>query len=437
MTRIDDVVAWEALDSRGRPTVACRVSLTDGSSGRATVPSGASTGSYEARELRDGGERYGGMGVLRAVDAVNTTLSEAVHGLDAAEPEAVDVVLAELDGATRYATVGGNAVLAVSIAAARAGAAAAGGSVARWLHGPGALPLPMPMVNVISGGAHAGGAIDVQDFLVIPVGAGSFAEALEWSARVRDTARRLALDAGHAEAVLVADEGGLGVPLGSNTGALTLLTRAIEAAGFTAGTDVAIAMDVAANQLWTGDSYRLAVEDRTLRADELVDQVAGWAAAYPIVSVEDVLQEDDWPAWAAATARLTDMQIIGDDLFATDPSRLAHGLAVGAANAVLVKVNQNGTLRGAREVLDTAQQAGWRTIVSARSGDTEDDWLADLAVGWRAGQIKVGSVHRSERCAKWNRLLELEATEDTTFVNPWRAGEGRGSAPGGVPAQHA
>lgn len=420
VTRIDRVVAWEALDSRGRPTVGCRVWLSDGSSGRATVPSGASTGSYEARELRDGGRRYGGWGVRRAVDTVNTTLAEAVHGLDATEADAVDCVLEELDGGTRYAKLGGNAVLAVSTASASAGAAASGVSLARWLHGPGNLPMPLPMVNVISGGAHAGCVIDVQDFLVVPVGASCFAEALEWCARVRESARQLAVAAGHREAALVADEGGLGVALRANSDALELLSRAIESARLTPGTDAAIAVDIAANQLWTGSGYRLATESRTVLGDELVAEVATWVARYPVVSVEDILREDDWQGWAAARTRLAGVQLVGDDLFATDLARLNQGLLAAAANAVLVKVNQNGTLRGARQVLETAQQAGWATVVSARSGDTEDGWLADLAVGWRAGQIKVGSVHRSERCAKWNRLLELEATEDTTFVNPWR-----------------
>lgn len=419
MTRIDRVVAWEALDSRGRPTVACRVSLSDGSSGRAIVPSGASTGSYEAHELRDGGDRYAGSGVRRAVETVNTTLAVAVQGLDVVpEPDAVDLVLEELDGTARYATLGGNAVLAVSVAAARAAAAASGVGLARWLHGPGSLPLPLPMINVLSGGAHADGAVDVQDFLVVPVGARSFVQALEWCARVREQARVLALDAGHREAVLVADEGGLGLPMRTNTDALQLLTRAIESAGLT--DEAAIAIDVAANQLWAGDTYRLAAEDRVVSAEGLVDQVAAWVADYPIVSVEDVLREDDWLGWAAATDRLAGVQIVGDDLFATDLSRLARGIGDHAANAVLVKVNQNGTLHGARIVLETARRAGWATVVSARSGETEDYWLADLAVGWRSGQIKVGSVHRSERCAKWNRLLELEATEETMLINPWR-----------------
>ncbi|WP_116950386.1 phosphopyruvate hydratase [Jiangella endophytica] len=420
MTRIDRVVAWEALDSRARPTVACRVSLSDGSSGRAVVPSGASTGSYEAFELRDGGDRYFGMGVRRAVEHVNTTLADAVTGVDAAEPDAVDLVLEELDGDSRYARLGGNAVLAVSVAAGRAAAAAAGVSLARRLHGPGALPLPMPMINIISGGAHAGRAIDIQDLLVVPVGADSFAQALEWCARVREEARRLALADGHAAAVLVADEGGLGVPVGGNADALELLTRAIEAAGLTPGAQLAVAIDVAANQLWTGDGYELAAEGRALTAGELVDEIAGWVARHPVVSVEDVLREDDWEGWAMATERLAGVQVVGDDLFATDHSRLAEGTRRQAANAVLVKVNQNGTLRGARGVLESARRAGWATVVSARSGDTEDDWLADLAVGWGAGQIKVGSLHRSERCAKWNRLLELEATADTVFRNPWR-----------------
>jgi enolase len=421
MNTVVGVVAWEALDSRGRPTVACRVGLADGTSARAIVPSGASTGSHEAHELRDGAPRYGGFGVRRAVENVNGPLRDAVCGLDASEPDVIDHVLEELDGATRYAHLGANAVLAVSLAAARAGAAARGELLARRLHGPGVLPIPMPMVNIISGGAHAGGAIDIQDCLVIPVAAASFAQAIEWCARVREAARALAVGAGFAEAVLVADEGGIGLRLPSNAAALDVVTRAIESAGLRPGEDVAIALDVAANQLWTGAGYRLASEGRVLSPDDFVAQLAGWLGSYPIISIEDPLHEDDWPGWTALTRQFEGVQVIGDDLFATDLGRLGHGMADHAANAVLVKVNQNGTLLGARSVLEAAQQGGWASVVSARSGETEDDWLADLAVGWRAGQIKVGSVHRSERCAKWNRLLELEATEETEFVNPWKS----------------
>lgn len=420
---ITTVGAWEALDSRGRPTVAARVVLADGSQGMALVPSGASAGSHEAVELRDGGSRYGGRGVRAAVINVNTRLAPRVTGVG---PGEVDTVLAAYDPSPGFADTGANAVLAVSLAAARAAAAAAGVSLARHLAGDDPLLLPMPMVNVISGGAHAGAVIDVQDFLVIPVGAGSFAEAIEWAAAVREAATRLARERGHREAVLVADEGGLGIALDSNRAALDLLTDAIEAAGLSAGTQAAIAIDVAATQFHRGDRYRLACEDRELSAAELIAEIADWCATYPIVSVEDILAEDDWPAWQLATAELGDtIDLVGDDLFVTDPARLQRGIDAGVANSVLVKVNQNGLVSGAREVVDLARAAGYRTIVSARSGETEDTWLADLAVGWRAGQIKVGSTHRSERTAKWNRLLELEATEDTTFAGPWLGGQPR------------
>lgn len=418
---ITAVNAWEALDSRGRPTVAARVVLADGSDAVALVPSGASAGSHEAVELRDGGTRFSGRGVRRAVAHVSSTLAQRVIGLDPAD---VDAVLAEADPVPSFSTVGANAVLAVSLAAARAAATSHGTSLARWLAGEESpLLLPMPMVNILSGGAHAGRMLDVQDFLVVPVGAGTFAEALEWSAAVRDAATRVALARGHDQAVLVADEGGLGLPLESNRSALALLTDAIEHAGYTPGSQVAIAIDVAATQFFAGGRYHLAREGRELTADGLVTEIADWCERFPIVSVEDILAEDDWDGWRHASAVLSDrIELVGDDLFVTRPDRLRRGIDTGIANSVLVKVNQNGLVSGACGVVELARSAGYRTVVSARSGDTEDDWLADLAVGWRAGQIKVGSTHRSERTAKWNRLLRLEATEKTTFAGPWRAG---------------
>jgi len=420
-TTITTVDAWEALDSRGRPTVAARVLLAGGAEGVALVPSGASAGSHEAVELRDGGQRYAGRGVLTAVANVNTTLAALVIGREAGS---ADAALAEADESPRFATVGANAVLAVSLAAARADAAAAGVSLARRLAGNDApLLLPMPMVNVISGGAHAGGMLDVQDFLAVPVGATCFAQAIEWAAAVREAAGRLALARGHREAVLVADEGGLGLALGANRAALDLLTEAIESAGFAPGSDVAIAVDVAATQFYAGGRYLLASERRDLSAQELVTELASWCERYPIVSMEDVLAEDDWDAWRHATQVLGHrVELIGDDLFVTQAERLRRGIDAKVANSVLVKVNQNGLLSGARTVLDLARAHGYRTVVSARSGETEDSWLADLAVGWRAGQIKVGSTHRSERTAKWNRLLQLEATEQTVFAGPWPDG---------------
>ncbi|MEV0408857.1 phosphopyruvate hydratase [Actinoallomurus sp. NPDC050550] len=426
---ITAVDAWEALDSRGRPTVAARVVLTGGHQGTALVPSGASAGSHEAVELRDGGSRFSGRGVRSAVANVSSTLARCVIGLDPAD---VDAALREADPSPSFSIVGANAVLAVSLAAARADAHARGTSLARLFAGQQApLLLPMPMVNILSGGAHAGRMLDIQDFLVIPVGARTFSQALEWSVAVRDSATELALARGHDQAVLVADEGGLGLPLSSNRAALELLTDAIERACLSPGSDVAIAIDVAASQFFADGRYRLARDGRELTAGGLTEEVADWCERFPVVSVEDLLAEDDWEGWQEATAVLGDrVELVGDDLFVTRPDRLHRGIDAGIANSVLIKANQNGLLSGAREVLELARSAGYRTVVSARSGETEDDWPADLAVGWRAGQIKVGSTQRSERTSKWNRLLELEATEETTFAGPWPSGR-----PGKEPRQ--
>lgn len=418
---ITDLRSWEALDSRGRPTVAARVCVDGGFSATALAPSGASAGSHEAAELRDGGERYQGRGVRRAVEHVRSRLAPALRGIDVST---VDAVLRGLDPTPGFAGLGANAVIAVSLAALRARAAAAGTSVARLLAGDGPLLLPMPMVNIVSGGAHAGGLVDIQDVLVIPIGATSFAQAIEWAAAVRAAATTLAR--AHPGSVLVADEGGLGLPLRSNREALELVTDAIRAAGLEPGTDVSLGIDVAATQLVHESGYRFASEDRTLRPAQLVDEVTAWCADSPVVSVEDIVAEDDWDGWRYASEMLGDrVELVGDDLFVTSPSRLDRGIQAGIGNSVLVKVNQNGLVSGAAEVIAAAHAAGYRTVVSARSGDTEEDWLADLAVGWRAGQIKVGSTHRSERTAKWNRLLELEATEQTTFAGPWQQGRPR------------
>ena len=426
--RIASVRAWEALDSRGRPTVACEVRLAGGARGVATAPSGASTGSHEAHELRDGGERYGWRGVLRAVGNVHREIAPAVAQMEAADQEGLDRVLRQLDGTPDLSRLGANAVLAVSVAAALAAADAEGLPLHRLLAAGAGPLLPLPMVNVISGGAHAGRAVDFQDFLVVPTGAGSFAEAIEWAWRVRAATAELASERG-LEASLVADEGGIGPRLPSNRDALELLAAGIERSGLLLGEEAAIAIDAAATRLavapgaelepepqpdenedrsrWT---YALASEQRTLASSELVEELEAWCERYPIVSIEDPLAEDDWAGWAAATRVLGGrVQLVGDDLFATDVERLRRGIAEGAANAVLVKPNQAGTLSAARACVERARLAGYATIVSARSGDTEDSWLADVAVGWRAGQIKVGSLTRSERTAKWNRLLAIEA----------------------------
>ncbi len=405
-TDIVDVDAWEVLDSRGHPTVACCLCLEDGSRGMASVPSGASTGRHEARELRDGGERYDGLGVLQAVHHVRRDLAAAVLGRPADDQRSLDEALRRGDGTPSLQRLGANAILAVSLAAAQALAVSRREPL--WqLIGPDPL-LPLPMINIVSGGAHAGGVIDVQDLLVVPVGASTFSEALEWAARVRVGTARVAESMGIVTS-LVADEGGIAGPLSSNRAALELLARGVEASGLTLGEDVGIAIDVAATQLLTSDGrYHLRAEDRVLNSEELVDEVKSWCSPFPIVSVEDVLGEDDWDGWQYASEELSGIQLLGDDLFVTQIDRLDRGIAEGVANAVLVKVNQNGTLSGGLDVVRRARSAGYAPVVSARSGETEDSWLADLAVGCRAGQIKVGSTMRSERTAKWNRLLQIE-----------------------------
>lgn len=406
---IERVLAWEALDSRGTPTVACAVRVAGGAEGEAVVPSGASTGSYEACERRDGGERYAGKGVAAAIASIREEIGPLLVGREAADQAGIDAALRELDGTPSLERLGANAVLAASVACALAAARAAG--VPLWQAiAPGEPPLlPLPMVNVISGGAHAGRLVDVQDFLVVPVGADRFSQALEWSARVRAGTARALADRGH-DVSLVADEGGLAAPLPTNRSALDLLLEGIERAGLEPGAEAAIAVDVAATQLVADGGYRLERELRTLREAELVEELVTWVADYPIVSIEDALGEDDAGGWGLVTGHLGDrIQLLGDDLFASSPERLRAAIRDGVANAVLVKPNQVGTLTDARRVVELAQAAGYATVVSARSGETEDAWLADLAVGWRAGQIKVGSTTRSERTAKWNRLLRMEA----------------------------
>ena len=441
---IIDVFAWEALDSRGKPTVGCEVTVAGGARGRAIVPSGASTGSHEAVELRDRDDRYSGDGTRAAVRSVNVELQSAVLGEDARDQSRIDAILEGLDPDPALSTVGANAVLAVSLATLQATAGAE--CVPLWYHLSGGDPLiPMPMVNIVSGGAHAGGLLDIQDVLVVPIGARSFAEALEWASRVRRATGAL-LNARGGSATLVADEGGLSGALGDNAAALSLVVDGITGAGFAPGTDVAIAIDFAANQMWTGSAYALRAEHRELSPAEWFTTVLGWCDQYPIVSVEDVLIEDDWVGWAEVSSALAaKTQVLGDDFFATNHERLTRAVQEGIANAVLVKPNQAGSVSRAQRVLETAQASGYSTVVSARSGDTEDTWLADLAVGWRAGQIKVGSTMRSERTAKWNRLLEIEARagERAIFAGrsalaPVNAPERGGDSAGNLhsPARH-
>ncbi len=410
------VWAWEALDSRGLPTVGCKVTLEGGGQGRAIVPAGKSKGGHEARERRDGGERYGGRGAQQAVAAVNDVLAAAVVGLDAEDQSQLDAVMESVDGDPQLANLGANAVLGVSLATALAFADQSGRPLWRALAGDGPALLPRPMVNMISGGAHAGAGgahgprtIDIQDVLVVPLRATTFAQCLEWAWRARKATADLLARAG-VPSGLVADEGGVAGWLGTNEAAISTVTDALEMAGFVPGQDVGIAIDLAANQFYSAGTYNLGLEGVQLSPAEWLERVSEWCRRYPVISLEDVLYEDDWANWGEASRRLGQShQLIGDDLFATDLARLNQGLSLGVANAVLVKPDQAGTLSRTSTVLRAAQAGGYATVVSARSGDTEDYWLADLAVGWRAGQVKVGSTQRSERTAKWNRLLEIEA----------------------------
>jgi enolase len=407
--------AWEALDSRGRPTVACRVTLAGGAQGRAVVPSGASTGRHEALEQRDGGERYGGWGVRGAVRAVNDECAPLIQGRSVSDRVELDAALEALDGTDNLGRLGANAALAVSLAITVAYAAAENAPLWSTLQGPRPASIPMPMVNILSGGAHAGRAVDIQDFLAVPLGADSFAEAIEQVSRVRASCARL-LDERGGWSALVADEGGLAARLESNEAVLALLSDGIDAAGFVGGDEMAIALDIAATQLIDGDAIVLAGQGTRLSVAEWLDVVAEWVERYPVVSIEDVVGEDDWEGSRSATARFPELQMLGDDHFATNLERVRRGIDEASANAVLVKVNQAGTVSRAERVVYEAIGAGFETVVSARSGDTEDSWLADLAVGWGAGQIKVGSTMRSERTAKWNRLLELESDGSLPFA---------------------
>lgn len=412
---IANVEAWEALDSRGNPTIACRVTLAGGGIGRAIVPAGASTGRHEAREWRDGGERMAGLGVRGAVEMIETHIRPTVVGCDTSVQATVDGLLRTIAPPPDRGYLGSNTTLAVSVAAARAGADGLG--IPLWSHldrGEGTPLLPMPMIQILAGGVHAGRVIDLQDVLVIPTAAGRFAEAIEMVWRVRAAAIADANIGGHA-VQLVGDEGGLAIPFRSNRAAVEFVARAIDHAGLEG--DVGIAIDVAAGQLVdeTG-SYQLSTEGRTLNRDEWIGELGSWVTELPLISIEDPLDDDDWEGWQHACAALQVAQLVGDDLFVTDLARVERGLLERAATCVLVKPNQCGTLTEAAVVVQVAQEAGLRTVVSARSGESEDDWLADLAVGWRAGQVKVGSLTRSDRTAKWNRLLELEATGPLTVL---------------------
>jgi enolase len=406
---ITRVHAREVLDSRGNPTVEAEVHCAGGAKGRAIVPSGASTGRHEAVELRDGDPaHYGGRGVRKAVANVRDVLAPRLLGIPATEQERIDGLLCELDGTPDKSRLGANAVLGVSLACAHAAAASLGRPLWAYLAREGAARLPLPMVNLISGGLHAGGNLDLQDFLLLPIGARSFSEALEMTVAVY-RALGAALTRHGFEGVLVGDEGGFGPRLHTNEQAIEIVLEAVRAAGLTPGRDAAVALDVAASHFFRDGKYHLRDGGRALGRDEMVALLARWAAAYPVLSIEDGLAEDDFEGWRAQTAALGPrVQLVGDDLFATNAARLDLGIRTGMANAVLVKVNQIGTLTEALRVVDAARQAGYRAVLSARSGETEDATLADLAVATGAGQIKIGSVARSERLAKYNQLLRIE-----------------------------
>ena len=420
-TRIRTLRARQILDSRGRPTVEVDVELVDASLGRASVPSGASTGAAEAHELRDRDPaRFGGLGVRRAVEHVNGEIAAALAGADVLDQAALDERLLVLDGTPQLSRLGANAVLGVSLAACRAAAAALRQPLyARIaeLAGTREPSLPMPMVNILSGGLHAGRGMDVQDFLAIPASAGSTSEAIEMIAAVRGAATQ-AMEA-RGLSTLLADEGGLSPGFATGHEALELMIDAIRRAGLEPGRDVTIAIDVAATSLKAGapGRYRLAREGREVDTADMIDMVAQWVRDFPIASIEDALDEEDWAGWRSLTQALgASVQLVGDDLFTTHPDRVARGIAEGVANGVLVKLNQNGTLSGTLDVIRRARAAGYAPVVSARSGETEDPFIADLAVGTGAGQIKIGSLRCGERLAKYNQLLRIEESAGLPFV---------------------
>ena len=408
MTAIIDIHAREILDSRGNPTVEVDVLLEGGAEGRAAVPSGASTGAHEAVELRDGdAARYGGKGVLGACNAVNGEIFDAISGMDAREQEAIDQTMVELDGTPNKARLGANATLGVSLAVAKAAAAAVGQPLYRYIGGVHARTLPAPMMNVVNGGAHANNALDMQEFMIVPVGAASFAEAVRAGSEVFHALRKQLAEAGHSTSV--GDEGGFAPDLGGADATLAAIAKAVEATGRKLGDDMVLAIDAAATEFHADGVYDMAAEGKKLDAAGMVAFYEELAGRYPIVSIEDGMAEDDWDGWQALTSALgAKLQLVGDDLFVTNPARLADGIARGVANAILVKVNQIGTLSETLETVEIAHRAGYAAVMSHRSGETEDTTIADLAVATNCGQIKTGSLSRSDRLAKYNQLIRIE-----------------------------
>jgi enolase len=420
MSAIVDVIAREILDSRGQPTVEADVLLESGVMGRAAVPSGASTGSREAIELRDGdAARYGGKGVLKAVENINTEICEAVIGVDATEQSFVDKALIELDGTENKARLGANAVLAVSLAVAKAAAEESGLPLHRYLGGAGAMAMPVPMMNVINGGAHADNSLDMQEFMIVPVGFTSFREALRCGAEVFQALRKLLTDRGLSTAV--GDEGGFAPRLPKHEAAVKTILDAIEAAGYQPAEQVALALDCASSRFFEDGEYTLAAEGLTMTSVQFVDYLAEWVEKYPIISIEDGMAEEDWDGWKLLTRRLgKKVQLVGDDLFVTNTRFLKQGIEKGVANSILIKVNQIGTLTETFQAIEMAKRAGYTSVVSHRSGETEDTTIADIAVASNALQIKTGSLSRSDRLAKYNQLLRIEEDLGDTASYPGR-----------------
>lgn len=421
MSAIVDIVGREILDSRGNPTVECDVLLESGTMGRAAVPSGASTGSREAIELRDGDKsRYLGKGVLKAVENINTEISEAVLGLDASEQAFLDHTLNDLDGTDNKGRLGANATLAVSMAVARAAAEESGLPLYRYFGGMGGMQLPVPMMNVINGGAHANNSLDLQEFMIIPVGASSLREAVRYGAEVFHALKKILHDRGISTAV--GDEGGFAPSVENHEAAIQLILEAIDKAGFAAGTQIALGLDCAASEFYKDGQYVLAGENLTLSAGNWADMLANWVDKYPIISIEDGMHEGDWDGWKLLTERLGKrVQLVGDDLFVTNTKILQEGIDKGIANSILIKINQIGTLTETFAAIEMAKRAGYTAVISHRSGETEDSTIADIAVGTNAGQIKTGSLSRSDRIAKYNQLLRIEEDLGDVASYPGRA----------------
>ena len=422
-TLITKIQGLQVLDSRGRPTVCAIIELSDGSIHKASVPSGASTGAHEASELRDHNSPqaekfYAGTSVYQAVSHINNEIAPRLVG-GQPSTHASDETMVELDATSRHERIGANATLAVSIATAKACAHLAGLSLAQFYQGQGPLLIPMPMVNILSGGAHANGALDIQDVLVLPHGAENFAQALSWVVAIREMAAKLGAKRGYVTN-LVADEGGLGIGFESSNTACAFVTECIETVGLNPGKDVSIALDIASTQFYSDGKYTSRNSGKIYSSQQWNDQLVELVHSHPIISIEDPFAEDDWDSWNSFMNQVpSTLQVVGDDLFTTNLERLQKGIKEKSANSILIKANQNGLITHTHEVIKHAQNNGFKTIVSARSGETEDSWLSDIATGWSAGQIKVGSTHGSDRTAKWNRLLELEATQECVFSKPF------------------